>query len=873
MIFPFTRSKKDDVADEQSGMNDALERIQHAVRTKSTHLNLSGMKLASVPEVLGQCRDLKELDLSNNRFTNVPEAIGRLTALQKLRLSCNYLTTVPELLRQLTELQWLDLVGNQLTSVSPALGQLKAMRRLDISGNYLTGVPEALGQLTALELLDLSHNYLMSVPDTLGQLCALQVLCLHNNRLATLPESMRALPNLAALYLHENPGLGLPEDTLGPQWYLVAKGSTEPKQPKEILNYYFSTCALTKRPLNEAKLILLGRGGAGKTSLRKRLLTDAWDEHEDKTPGIAVTTWPLRLGSEAVQLNVWDFGGQEIMHATHQFFLTKRSLYLLVLNAREGEQDANVEYWLRLINGYGAGSPALVVINKCDQHPLDLDERGLQEKFPFIRSFVKTDCKTKTGLRELRAAIEREAGSLPELRTPFPAEWFGLKRKLAELPGDCITLDSYRALCVREKEPDETSQDVLISYLHDLGTVLHFRDDHRLNHLGVLKPDWVTQGIYGLLNADLLKAAGGELHAAQLAPLLDSKRYPHERHGFLLQLMEKFELCFDLPGTQRTRFLIPELLPKETPELAEWRDAEALRFEYHYNILPEGLLPRFIVRTHALSEGLKRWRSGVVLKQGDALALVRADVQERVATIAVRGPGRQQRDLLAVVRGHFEEIHRGISGLTAEEKVPVPVYPKVKLDYRKLLVREANGKETVEFETDTDTIELPLGRLLDNFEELASRRDRMRVGYSLEELTQLKALMKGDTINQTFNGGTFTGPVAAVMKNCTSIINQQTNAERKTLLEDIERAAGQIITLLPPEKQEKQAKNLKQLVETTVDAEPDREWYSLSAKGLLEASEFVKKFSGNLVDTLSKPIEKLGKLLWSDFLLPPVKKD
>lgn len=47
--------------------------------------------------------------------------------------------------------------------------------------------------------------------------------------------------------------------------------------------------------------------------------------------------WPIRLkGEEDVRLHVWDFGGQEIMHATHQFFLTERSLYLLVLSGRQG---------------------------------------------------------------------------------------------------------------------------------------------------------------------------------------------------------------------------------------------------------------------------------------------------------------------------------------------------------------------------------------------------------------------------------------------------------------------------------------------------------------------------------------------------------
>jgi internalin A len=47
---------------------------------------------------------------------------------------------------------------------------------------------------------------------------------------------------------------------------------------------------------------------------------------------------PLPNSQDQAHLNVWDFGGQEIMHATHQFFLTRRSLYLLVLSGRGAQR-------------------------------------------------------------------------------------------------------------------------------------------------------------------------------------------------------------------------------------------------------------------------------------------------------------------------------------------------------------------------------------------------------------------------------------------------------------------------------------------------------------------------------------------------------
>jgi internalin A len=76
--------------------------------------------------------------------------------------------------------------------------------------------------------------------------------------------------------------------------------------------------------------------------------------------------------------------------------------------------------------------------------------------------------------------------------------------------------------------------------------------------------------------------------------------------------MKKFEVCFEFPDDPEWRYLLPELLGKEEPPVAgEFDPAECLNFEYDYNILPEGLLPRFIVRTHhsvkARRAGARGW--------------------------------------------------------------------------------------------------------------------------------------------------------------------------------------------------------------------------------------------------------------------------
>ena len=140
------------------------------------------------------------------------------------------------------------------------------------------------------------------------------------------------------------------------------------------------------------------------------------------TDGIAIADWPIALEDADVRVHVWDFGGQEIMHATHQFFLTQRSLYLVVLNGRQGREDADAEYWLNLIASFSGESPVIVVLNQDQGAPHRRQPAALRQKFPMVRNVIATDCANPPeGRQTLLDAIHREIDALPGLRDAFPA--------------------------------------------------------------------------------------------------------------------------------------------------------------------------------------------------------------------------------------------------------------------------------------------------------------------------------------------------------------------------------------------------------------------------------------------------------------------
>ena len=294
------------------------------------------------------------------------------------------------------------------------------------------------------------------------------------------------------------------------------------KQGREAVINYFKSLEDEKEPLNEVKVLLVGDGGAGKTSLVKRIFGEEVDGNEPQTQGINIRKLAVKNGDREIKANFWDFGGQEIMHATHQFFLSKRSLYILVL---DGRKDEKPEYWLKLIENFGGDSPVLVVINKIDENPaFELNRKFLQEKYPSIRGFYRLSCKSNEGIEEFSKALKEELTKVKHLEIKWPKSWFNVKSRLEKICPSCpsikdddncehcnfIEYKEYKTMCDEEGIKSESEQNTLVDFLHDLGVILHFKDIPLLN-THVLEPEWVTNAVYKIVNSKEIAESRGVL--------------------------------------------------------------------------------------------------------------------------------------------------------------------------------------------------------------------------------------------------------------------------------------------------------------------------------------------------------------------------
>lgn len=674
------------------GMREALRRIAEYRHGRKRVLNLEGLRLRSLPE-----------------------GVRSLDHLEGLNLSSNLLTTLPSWIAEMRQLAELNLWGNPLKTLPIEVAHLEHLKILRLSCEGVsTALPTSLGELKLL-YLECDYMGLTKVPELIRHLRGLVWLGLGGNDLDALPPWLVELPALTTLDVGGNSRLELPQE-------IIAS-----RNARRILEYYFRTRGDAALPLNEFKLILVGRGGVGKTSLVHRLIKNEFKEFK-RTPGVQITDWPVIIEGDDVRAHIWDFGGQEIMHGTHRFFMTERALYLVLISSREGTEDHDAEYWLALVRSFAGDVPIIVLLHKHDDYPVELNRELLREKYGRNLVFIETDSKSGRGMNALREEICRQAGVLPGLRAAWPKEWRRVKEELPAAEKDWITFDDFRTFCAKRGVTEAKDQGALADGLHALGLMLSYQRDETLRGFGVLNPKWVTKGIYQMLNAPSLREAGGKFTLDSFAEVLPGLTYPERLHPFLLALMRKFQLSHPLDDAGRLH-LIPELLTKEEPADLDQQFVaeECLNFVYRYDaVLPEGLLPRFIVDTYVHRQPKAAWRTGVVLERANCRALVRGDVQGRTVTIRVAGAPAGRRELLGIVREHFERLHRTYAKLPVTEIVPVPGSPGATVRYETLLKYELANRKQIAVEIGLDLVDLNVEELLDGVDLPGAQRWNFR---------------------------------------------------------------------------------------------------------------------------------------------------
>ncbi|MCL1666602.1 leucine-rich repeat domain-containing protein [Elizabethkingia ursingii] len=650
-----------------------LQKIPNELKicTEVKYLDLFGNSIQEIPDWFFQFKKLEHLSLKNNTLKELPTIVFTIENIKYLNLADNQIREIRgHYFRNLLDIEKVDISYNQIASIQTEKIEYPKCKSLSIKGNRLEKFPIAVSDAYTLEKLDLSENKISSIEDdAFDNLENLVELDLSFNDLKYLPTSIGKLRKLKRLNLSGNKISSLPTEfeNLTSLEFLDFDSNPIERVPVEIssqgvsgiINYYLSLGDNVQ--LFEAKLLIVGQGNVGKTYLMNRLISGSIPEIYT-TEGIDIKTLRIKTPSSSdFRVNIWDFGGQEIYHSTHQFFLTNRSLYLLVWEARTDQHLVSFDYWLNVIRLLSNNSPIIIVLNKIDERIINIDEKSLKTKFKNIVSFHQVSASTGQNIDLLKTEIATEINSLPLIGDKLPKVWLEIRTILEALESNYISAEEYLNICNQHGLSNKRAL-FLSQYFHDLGVFLHFQEDNLLRNILFLKPEWATNAVYKILDSKDVITRNGEFNPEMLDSILDD--FERDKRPYIVTLMKKFELCFEI---EQNVFLIPELLKPEKLEF-DWDYKDNLRFEYHYDFMPAGIMARFIVRTRNLIYDKTFWKNGVIIQRENTRALITTDQYSRKLFIWINGNNASF--LLEIIRKELNDIHQSLNYADVPEKIP-----------------------------------------------------------------------------------------------------------------------------------------------------------------------------------------------------------
>jgi len=617
--------------------------------------------LGTVPSTILSLTHLRRVDLSNSRVNTLPSAIGGMLSLKVLLLAYNTLESLPESIGFLTQLRILDLSHNRLTSVPSTIALCKRLTELCLCDNELTSIPSLFGSLPRLKTFSVEKNPFLDRSHKASSTCGIPREVLKGGSSAVLAYYRNMVFNgqtkchRMRLVFVGNGNVGKTSLVCCLKKKFLLSSAARPNRsgrfPLETMKRTGSLDGLKKR-LSHHQSSSRKTSAVEKPSFR-RLDEKSVSRDKRRTPtasssvasspatslatdGIDICT--LSVPNASLHFSVWDFAGQDVYYATHQFFLSPRAIYVLVFNLMADEQSNRLEYWLQNILVRAGQASVIIVGTHLDDPNCTTDHVAamlsavslLEQRYAeMIRGAVAVSTTNGDGVAHFEKLLVRVAKAQPFYGEQIPAaydvvcETMNCRKALCESP--ILSLAEFSAVAMDCKVAQESDVLHVANFLHELGEITYFPKG-TLRDIVVLDPQWLTKLFSTVITMKANYVRDGLLKHAFLEQLWREPLYPRAVHQDLLSLFQSYELIYQLrPGLLEGESLIPSLLPDEPPSASRLRAAwpslppnEVPHGRvYRFAFFPDAFFSRLMVRVLNSKDWrlLLHWKYGIIISR------------------------------------------------------------------------------------------------------------------------------------------------------------------------------------------------------------------------------------------------------------------
>jgi len=526
------------------------------------------------------------------------------------------------------------------------------------------------------------------------------------------------------------------------------------KQGNEAIINWFKAREQSSIINLEAKCILFGNGKAGKTTLSHQLRKDEFIEDYESTHGILIKEWKIPKADfpdslkekimksieaykkenpnkppmefpELLQLNIWDFGGQEYYYATHRLFMSSNVLYLLIWEEqtnRQGEvketkkkEGKKVEYkiteypasyWKSNINHFSPHNITMNIQNKVTGKSQATDREFLFKIEMRIKEDERSIKRYEDDIEELKTGIYNQIANLSYIGTLQPKVYEDIRQALRKAESNYMTFEDYKKLCREaDQTPDEIMKidsqiETITKFLDDTGAIVCFRfrvsvRSESIKNYVFNNTQWLTDVIYKILERETERFDKEHVEKITKGYGLNAEEW--------IELMKEFELIFEIKK-DKTEYVVPQYLSKDCPDekmykvWVKGRDMKHAFTLYYPAFLPGSNFLRFIAKYGSQSELDLFWKKGLAFFAGDADKAVFAECDYDKRKISVR---IEDKDLVAT-----KELFESLIRIDEAENLQVSVNETDFVDVKKLrdkisdknLEIESEDKKTIKVE-------------------------------------------------------------------------------------------------------------------------------------------------------------------------------
>lgn len=426
--------------------------------------------------------------------------------------------------------------------------------------------------------------------------------------------------------------------------------------------------------LPSLRVVFLGDGDAGKSHIIDRILANGAQLEPCSAPGIpgfSIRKMNYCINGCKIRVDFWDFGGQAIMHSFYRLFLTQRTLYVVVLNARDGRVDEQARYWLHTIRSFANNAPVLMVLNKIDTNPYAcVNERDLRVLYPNLKHVIRLSALSDSLEAFHRSFLDPLMQLIRAFTYPYdiPGSWARLEKALGMENSPYIRATRLRELCGKYGIADDRdARRDLLEWFNDLGICFCYRGSNTLEDRVLLRPEWLLNAIYTIVYRSHPETSSGLLPHDSIRHLLRTAGYEADDCEYILHVMRKFRMSFLIQDD--TEFLPPLCGLNPSPVLPEYEnDPETLEFRICYEYLPIVVIHRLMVERHRELDPEHIWRRGARFSAGlsGLSAVVSAETNQLRIFVRCKDRRNSAHFYLDFLRGDIERISNQL-GLVIEE--------------------------------------------------------------------------------------------------------------------------------------------------------------------------------------------------------------